>query len=151
LSYNNSLSIFDDAFLGVDHRFNEIKRKLHFSEFPKFNQVDLGLNGDIVTEGNEKKFKLNVPVGNFSPEDVKVSLKDWVMTIEAKTEQKTEDGCARSYREVSRKFTLPRNLDMKEVTSILTPDGILKIEAPVPQKTVPPPRVKDLEIPILRE
>ncbi|CAG7837420.1 unnamed protein product, partial [Allacma fusca] len=71
LSYNNSLSVFDDAFLGVDQRLSKLRRELNFSDFPKFNRVSFGLNGEVVTEGNEKKFKLNVPVGDFPPEDVK--------------------------------------------------------------------------------
>ncbi|CAG7730719.1 unnamed protein product [Allacma fusca] len=107
----------------------------------------LGCKSEVVTEGDQQKYCLNVRVGNFSPENVKISLKDRVMTIEAKTEEKSEDGNRRVYQEVSRQFTLPENVDLKEVKSILTPEGVLKIEAPLPQQALPEPP-KPQEIPI---
>ncbi|CAG7726903.1 unnamed protein product [Allacma fusca] len=94
------------------------------------------------------KYIMNVPLGkDLSPEDLKISLKDRVMTIEGKKEQKSEDGRSRSYHEFMRKFTLPEEVKTEEVKSMLTPEGYLKIEAPLPQGALPePPKPKEIPI-----
>ena len=87
------------------------------------------------TEGGDGKYVVNVPLGkNIGPDDLKVGVKDNVMTIEAKKEQKSEDGNCRMYQEYVRKFTLPPNVNAKEVKSVLTPEGYLKVEAPMPKQ-----------------
>ena len=106
------------------------------------------IEGEDQGTGN---YVMNIPLGtDVGPEDVKVSLKDHVMTIEAKKEQKSEDGNCRVYQEYTRKFTLPKAIDMKEVKSTLTPEGYLKIEAPLPkppQEALPePPKPKAIPI-----
>ncbi|CAG7836932.1 unnamed protein product [Allacma fusca] len=95
-----------------------------------------------------RKYALNIHLGgHVAPEDVKVSLKDHVMTVEAKKEFTSDDGNARMYQEFMRKFTIPDNVEMKEVKSVLTPEGYLKIEAPLPQEALPEPK-KAQAIPI---
>jgi HSP20 family molecular chaperone IbpA len=101
-----------------------------------------------VEAGRPSKYTLNIDVGqHFDPENVKVSLKDRVLSIEAKGEYKSEDGHVRVYQEVQRQFTLPEGVDTKELKSILTPEGILRIEAPLPE----PPKLEPKEIPIMKE
>jgi HSP20 family molecular chaperone IbpA len=118
----------------------------------KWGQRDLlGIEPEIVGEGENKRYRMNLHMGaNFSPENVKVSLKDRLMTVEAKQEQKSDDGNTRLYQEVSRVFTLPDEVDAKDVKSVLNPDGVLTIEAPVHEKALPePPKPK--EIPVIME
>jgi len=105
-------------------------------------------------EGNEKepgKYIMNVPLGkNIGPQDLKVNLKDNIVSIEAKKDRHSDDNTCRVYQEYSRKFTLPPHVNMKEVTSTLTPDGYLKFEAPVPlehQRRLREPK-KPVHIPI---
>jgi HSP20 family molecular chaperone IbpA len=96
------------------------------------------------TEGSDGKYRLNVPLGrSIGPEDVKIGIKDKIMTIEAKKEQKSEDGNCRVYQEYVRKFTLPENIDTKEVKSVLTPEGYLQIEAPLPLKKLEEPKKQE--------
>ncbi|CAG7717705.1 unnamed protein product [Allacma fusca] len=110
--------------------------------------MSLGLQPEIVTEGDKKKYRLSIHMGsNFKPEDVKVSVKDGVVTIHGKKESKSEDGNSHFYQEVTRKFTFPANLDMKKINSSLTPDGVLKIEALLPPKAFPEPP-KSTNIPV---
>jgi len=99
---------------------------------------------------SEGKYSLNIQLGNsIAPEDLKISIKDNIVTVEAKKEQKTDDGTtsSRVYQEISRKFNLPSGVDMKEVKSILKPDGTLQIECPLPKPAIEAPR-KPREIPI---
>ncbi|CAL8099608.1 unnamed protein product [Orchesella dallaii] len=101
----------------------------------------------IAETGTPGKYAIRVDVGEgFAPEDIKVTLKDriLILTIHAKLETKSEDGNSRLYQEVSRSFTLPDAVNTEEVKSLLTPDGILTIEAPLPEVETP----KTKEIPI---
>ena len=84
-------------------------------------------------EGNEPgKYGMNIFLGHqIGPQDVKVSCKNNVMTVDAKKEYKSDDGNARVYQEYMRRFTLPTTVDMKELKSELTPEGYLRIEAPL--------------------
>jgi len=92
------------------------------------------------------KYQMNVVMGEkFVPENIKVTLKDRVLTIEAKYDHSSEDGKSRVYQEFSRQFTLPENINPSEVKSMFTPDGILQIEAPLPPQ---PEGSKPKEIPI---
>jgi len=93
-----------------------------------------------------QKYIAKVPLGtHVKPDDLKISMseKDHLMTIQAKREQKSKDGNSRVYQEFTRKFTLPEKVELKEVKTVLTPEGYLEIEAPVPALT--PEEKKELE------
>jgi HSP20 family molecular chaperone IbpA len=90
-------------------------------------------------------YKINMDVSGFKPEDIKVSLKDRVLTIEAKMEQKSEDG-SRLYQEVSKMYNLPDNVELENLKSLLTNDGVLAIEAPLTVRAEEKPK----ELPINR-
>ncbi|CAG7719665.1 unnamed protein product, partial [Allacma fusca] len=68
----------------------------------------LGYKSEVVTEGEVSKFRLHVNVKTFKPENINLSVKDSVLTIEAKTEEKSEDGMSCAYRKVARRFTFPQ-------------------------------------------
>lgn len=79
------------------------------------------------------KYQVNVVIGDGIPaENIKVSLVDRMVRIEAKYEHKSEDGTSSVSQEFMRQFTLPENVDPGQVKSLLTPEGILQIEAPLP-------------------
>jgi len=148
--YSHSpIAVLENSFRDMDNQFRQLRREMDsvFRSLLGLDQVALDFKPEVVTEGDKKKYYLNVPVGRFRPENVKVSVKDRVMTVEAKVEEKSEDGKRRFYQEVSRQFTLPENVDLKEVKSLLTPEGVLKVEAPLPLEALPEPP-KPQEIPI---
>lgn len=126
----------------VDRQFNEMERDLAnvFGSVAGSTSLNPRIEPQIVQDGDKKKYMLNINMGKeFAPENLKMSIKDNVMTIDAKKEFVSEDGNHRSYQEVSRKFTLPEGIDAKAVTSHLDNQGVLKIEAPLPQKALPEP------------
>jgi len=95
-----------------------------------------------------KKYKKKIPLvvrGILSPDDLKVSLKDHTMTVEAKKEQVSQDGSSRYYQEYNKTLTLPDSVDMNLVHTVLSHDGSLKVEAPYIQ---PEPVNEPTEIPI---
>lgn len=83
--------------------------------------------------------------GNIGPDDLSVSLKGDIVTIEAKVqkEKRCEDGSMTStskmYQEFKKSFTLPANVDASQLKTVLTADGNLRIEAPVQQRALPAP------------
>jgi len=104
---------------------------------PWQSSIESHWEGDERTPG---KYLMNIPLGrHIQPEDLKIRLKEdegfKVMSIEAKKEQKSEDGSTRVYQEYTRQFTLPHSVNPKEVKSVLD-NGYLKIEAPLPQKQI---------------
>lgn len=103
------------------------------------------IEGETKVGENGGKYVVKMELGkDFNPENVKVSLKDRVLTIEAKFEQKSEDGNSRIYQEICKSFTLPEMVKVEEVKSLFTPEGDLLIEAPLPEVEAPKPK----EIPI---
>lgn len=52
-----------------------------------------------------------------------VSLKDRMLSIQAKMDRKSDDG-SRFYQEVCRDYLLPESIKIDELKSILTDDGV---------------------------
>ena len=65
------------------------------------------------------------------------------MTIHAKMEHKSDNG-SRFYQEIVRDYLLPEKLDVEGLKSQIDDDGVLRIEAPLPESE------KQHDIPIER-
>jgi len=128
----------------IDKQFMRMEKAMSsaFKEigFPRWHSILDEIENEtpeIVEEGDHKKYRLNLHVGeDFEPEDIKVKLKHHQMTVEAKSEHKSPDGHSRVYHEVEKKFTLPDDVDVRDVRSTLEPDGCLTIEAPLPHLAI---------------
>jgi len=94
----------------------------------------------IETSEMSDKYTINVDMTGFRPDDIKVSVKDRVLTIRAKMEAKADDGSHLS-QQVERQYTLPDSVDMEALRSALSSDGVLTIQAPQalpdPPKDIP--------------
>ena len=89
-------------------------------------------------EGN-RKLQLRYDVSQFKPEEVTVKTTDKDILVHAKHEEETEG--RKVYREFTRKFQLPENIDPKALKATLSKDGVLHVEAPAPPAlTQEPPR-----------
>ncbi|XP_045199848.2 heat shock protein 27-like [Mercenaria mercenaria] len=89
----------------------------------------------IDPEGNHK-FCLRFNCSQFKPEEIEVKTMDNTLKVHAKHVQETEG--RKIHQEFTREYALPENVDPDKLTSHLSEDGVLQIEAPVP----PPPEVK---------
>lgn len=78
--------------------------------------------------GDGKAFQVAFNVSDFKPEEVSVKVDGGVVTVDA-THEETSDKACSSYR-LLRKFTLPPHVNPDHVTSRLTQEGQLMIEAP---------------------
>lgn len=75
------------------------------------------------------KFKIDVDVKQFTPNEITVKVKDNSILVEAKHEEK-EDEHGYVSRQFTRRYVLPDGVDLDKITSSLTPEGFLVVEAP---------------------
>uniref|UniRef100_A0A0K0ECL3 SHSP domain-containing protein n=1 Tax=Strongyloides stercoralis TaxID=6248 RepID=A0A0K0ECL3_STRER len=75
---------------------------------------------------NEKEFKVKMDVSHFSPEELKVTVKDKCLQVEGRHEEKT-DKFGTIQRSFVRRYILPPNVKEENVVSELNKEGILTI------------------------
>lgn len=94
---------------------------------PQMLQVEKPFVTDPI--GN-KKLALRFDVAGFKPEEIQVKTMDKRLCVHAKH---TEESPGRKvYREFTREYTLPNDIDALRLSSSLSKDGVLQIEAPAP-------------------
>ena len=64
------------------------------------------------------------------PDEIKVSVNNSTLSVEANHEEKSEDGNKYVARRFARKYTLPTGCKAENVVSNLSADGVLMITAP---------------------
>lgn len=74
-------------------------------------------------------FQVMLDVSHFSPEEITVKTVDRSICVSAKHEERMDEHGYVS-REFSRRYLLPTDVEPQNVTSTLTPDGVLTVTAP---------------------
>merc|ERR1712045_255157 len=93
-----------------------------------------GLKSPLIAEQSgekEKELKLRFDVSQYSPEEIMVKTVDNKLLVHAKHEENTDGNSV--FREYNREFLLPSGTDPEAIKSSLSKDGILTVEAPLPQ------------------
>jgi len=100
-------------------------------------------NRRVEEKADEKdgKFAVKVDLSGFKPEEITVQLRGNEMTITG--EHKSDEGGFHLSRDYSRRFILPGDVDLSSVTSHLSKEGMLTIEASVNPALLP--RERNLE------
>ncbi|CAG0891613.1 unnamed protein product [Cyprideis torosa] len=75
------------------------------------------------------KFEVALDVTGFEPNELKVRVQDRVVTIEGKHEEK-EDEHGFISRQFCRRYVVPEGVQVENVTSRISSDGILTVSAP---------------------
>lgn len=78
-----------------------------------------------------KKLNLKLDCTQFKPEEITVKTVDQNLTVHAKHVE--ESPGKKVHREFTKSYLLPDKIDPMKVTSSLSGDGVLCIEAPAPQ------------------
>jgi len=84
----------------------------------------------IKVRDDDKVFEVSLDTRNYRPDEIKVNVVDKVLNIEAKHEEKSEDGSKFTSRQFFRKYALPDGCPADQVTSNLSADGVLLVTAP---------------------
>jgi len=97
-----------------------------------------GLNSPLIQDdGDGKSLKLRFDVSQYAPEEIVLKTVDNKLLVHAKHEEKSETKSV--YREYNREFLLPTGVNPELIRSSLSKDGVLTVEAPLPQQALPAP------------
>lgn len=140
--FDRQRSIFSDLHKGMDDEFKEFDRELEIMrrdmfrltpmDFGSFDSGLLKIDNPIVTDQDgQKKLAIRFNVSEFKPEEITVKTMNNKLMIEAKHVE--ESPGRRVYREFSKQYILPNKIDALNLTSTLSKDGVLHIEAPAPE------------------
>lgn len=93
------------------------------------------LNSPLIQdEGDGKSLKLRFDVSQYTPEEIVVKTVDNKLLVHAKHEEKSDTKSV--YREYNREFLLPKGTNPEAIKSSLSKDGVLTVEAPLPQLAI---------------
>ncbi|XP_006818803.1 major egg antigen-like [Saccoglossus kowalevskii] len=92
---------------------------------------------------NENKFEVAIDLAHFKPENIEVRLLGNRLRVRAIQEDTGKEG----YREYCQNYELPKTVDIEALTSKLTNEGTLTLEAPLMDAQNPYART----IPTIRE
>ncbi|CAB3400382.1 unnamed protein product [Caenorhabditis bovis] len=88
----------------------------------------------IKDESDGKTLRLRFDVAQYKPEEVTVKTIDNRLLVHARHEEKTPQRTV--FREYNQEFMLPRGTNPEQISSTLSTDGILTVEAPLPQLAI---------------
>lgn len=95
----------------------------------------------------QDSWKVCLDVNHFSPEELTVKTKDGVVEIIGNHEERKDEHGFIS-RCFTRKYTLPPGAELEKVTSSLSPEGVLTVEAPLPKLAI---QTSEINIPVKTE
>ncbi|XP_053267439.1 heat shock protein beta-1 [Pleuronectes platessa] len=135
------------------------KRRLATFSWPDYTQTPLlpPLGGQAkgprpLTSGVSEvrtgtdSWKIDLDVNHFSPEEITITTKEGYLQISGNHEEKQDQHGSVS-RCFNRKYKLPQGVDLQHISSSLSGDGVLSVEAPVPGTSVSEPP-SELVIPV---
>ncbi|XP_036136161.1 heat shock protein beta-1 [Molossus molossus] len=93
------------------------------------------------------RWRVSLDVNHFAPEELTVKTKEGVVEITGKHEERQDEHGYIS-RCFTRKYTLPPGVDPTLVSSSLSPEGTLTVEAPMPK---PANQSAEITIPVTFE
>ncbi|KAA0717126.1 Disabled -like protein 2 [Triplophysa tibetana] len=104
---------------------------------------------DAACRRTEQNWKVCLHVNPYSLEDISMKTKEGFLEITGNRDERQENNSLIS-RSFTRKYKLPFDFDLKQINTVLSPDGILSVEAPLtgsevalPDETVIPIHMMD--------
>nr|XP_003701666.1 PREDICTED: protein lethal(2)essential for life-like [Megachile rotundata] len=89
--------------------------------------------GASTVKADKDKFRVDLDVQQFSPDEINVKVVDHFVIVEGKHEEK-QDAHGWISRQFTRKYMIPEQCDIDLVSSKLSSDGILSIIVPRKQQ-----------------
>lgn len=104
----------------------------------------------VVNEDGSRLYRLKFNLEGFDPENIKLSIKDHILTVEAKqAEEKTASSKMKCYKDLRFEYRLPKEVNVDQITSKQNREnGTLLIEAILPK--LEKKEDQSIEIPIER-
>jgi len=98
--------------------------------------------------GGGRVFRMSFDARQYDPGEVAVRCEDGCLVVEAQHHEQDGSAGSKVTREFQRRIQLPQDVDPAKLTSTLSADGILTVEAPVPpryQAVVGPPATASVQ------
>ncbi|XP_020780971.1 heat shock protein beta-1-like [Boleophthalmus pectinirostris] len=111
------------------------------------NDLKLLTGGVSEVRAGQDRWKIQLDVKHFLPEEITVTTKDGYMQISGKHEEKQDQHGSVS-RCFTRKYKLPQGVDLQQASSSFSPEGILSVEAPIPGSSSTSVSSTELVIPV---
>ncbi|XP_049836058.1 protein lethal(2)essential for life-like isoform X3 [Schistocerca gregaria] len=90
--------------------------------------------------------KVSLDVQQFRPDEISVKKIDDFVVVEGKHDER-KDGHGYVSRQFTRRYRLPDDIEVDQMVSKLSSDGVLTITAP--KKTLPPSESRERIVPIV--
>ncbi|XP_024085068.1 alpha-crystallin A chain-like [Cimex lectularius] len=87
---------------------------------------DSGLSSIV---SNKDEFKVTLDVQQFKPDELKVKVENDMIVVDGKHEERSDKHGFVS-REFTRKYRIPKDVDLNALKSNLSSDGVLSFQAP---------------------
>lgn len=100
---------------------------------PWYELLRKGEEGVSTVLANRDEFRVDLDVQQFAHEEINIKVVDRFVTVEASHEER-EDEHGWISRQFTRKYIIPEQCDIDQVSSKLSSDGILSIIVPRKQK-----------------
>ncbi|XP_076645690.1 protein lethal(2)essential for life [Halictus rubicundus] len=94
--------------------------------------------GTSTVKADKDKFQVVLDVQQFKPDEISVKVVDKFVVVEGKHEEKQDEHGWIS-RQFTRRYLIPEQCNIDEVTSSLSSDGVLSITAPRKDKPIDRP------------
>ncbi|XP_007257055.2 heat shock protein, alpha-crystallin-related, b15 [Astyanax mexicanus] len=101
-------------------------------------------------ECDQKTWKISLDVSHFGAEEVSVKTKEGYLEITGKHEERQDEQGVIS-RSFTRKYKLPAEADLHQMSCTLSPEGILVVEAPLASSPIPFPAETEIPIQMLEK
>merc|ERR1712051_550331 len=88
------------------------------------------LNPKAKVSYDEGQFTVEIPLHEYTPEELSVKTEGDVLVILAKHETQTETGASFVSKQFEQRFSLPSGVKPESIVSALSKDGTLKVTAP---------------------
>ncbi|GAB0100095.1 hypothetical protein DMENIID0001_160790 [Sergentomyia squamirostris] len=138
--------LFSDDFFNVDpwmeipKRGCCMRRPCHFRMSPLQN-----ISAAKYQKTNKDGFEMNMDLKQFKPEEITVKAIDDNVVVEAKHEEREDDQSFIS-RHVVRRYTLPKDCNIQELSSTFSSNGVLTLKAPPLAKAIEQDKGRTIEI-----
>merc|ERR1711868_7542 len=100
------------------------------AKLPEFSKLNLVDEHELKIVDVEDKLEISLDTTGYKPDELKVTAGEGVVMIEARHEERSEQGQVMVSRHMKRSYPLPASAQPHQVVSNLSRDGVLVITVP---------------------
>ncbi|KAJ0182224.1 hypothetical protein K1T71_001593 [Dendrolimus kikuchii] len=141
----------EDPFAAFDKHLTHTLTYHYLWPWSKLIQAAAALDAEENLEepqiiSNPDKFEVHLNVKRFTPDELKIKVKNKYILVEGKHKE-TDEGLRFAANHFVQRFVLPPGSKPEEVTAVFNENGILNISAPKHELPPPPPeRIVPIEV-----